>query len=477
MFFSSIYTIGQNYFMATPQGYASAATGGGNGIPVVVSTYTAFRNALSSTSSANAVIIVSGTIDCIYTSVTLTNKTILGLPGAKLRNIQITPGNSSTSAANSGILNIKPGSNNVIIRNLIFEGPGAYDVDGRDNLTNEGTNVWVDHCEFQDGTDGNFDIKNTFPRNAFDQLQDQDVFIFKGYKIDTYTFNRGSYEENGRATRIPVYTKTYTLSGDRVIISKCYTVPNDKNYYIVFNDLPNNTKVVPRIYELAKKYKAIIVIAHDESIVSSATINGVDKFKEVNRFDLVKSGYCNLSELTAVKLPSNKKASTIPYTPSYFYKVDGRILHSSNSYSQEINDISIVKLYFPISNGKPINQYSHFYHEKNKLNTHFLYDVSKLFKINVYGVSNNIVITSKFKSRTDFIDFNKYVQDKWDNCSYEVKSLILEYLSCKTDVAYNIMTFVSMVGDVVTYQKYDYKKMEINFILKFKLTRVIILLF
>jgi hypothetical protein len=302
-----------------------------------------------------------------------------------------------------------------------------------------------------------FDIKNTFPRNVFDQLQDQDVFVFKGYKIDTYTFNRVSYEENGRATRIPVYTKTYTLSGDRVIISKCYTVPNDKNYYIVFNDLPNNTKVVPRLYELAKKYKTIIVIAHDESIVSSATINGVDKFKEVNRFDLVKSGYCNLSELTPVKLPSNKKASTSPYTPSYFYKVDGHVLHSSDSYSQEINDASVVKLYFPISNGKPINQYSHFYYEKNKLNTHFLYDVSKLFKINVYGVSNNIAITSKFKSRADFVDVIKYVQDKWNACSDEVKSLTLEYISCKTDDVYNIMTFVSMVGDVITYQKYDYK--------------------
>jgi pectate lyase len=81
------------------------------------------------------------------------------LPGARLRNNQITIGDSTTSAQNSGILYIKAGSNNVIIRNLIFEGPGAYDVDGRDNLTNEGRNIWVDHCEFQDGMDGNFDIK------------------------------------------------------------------------------------------------------------------------------------------------------------------------------------------------------------------------------------------------------------------------------------------------------------------------------
>ncbi|WNM17732.1 pectate lyase family protein [Flavobacterium capsici] len=150
---------GQNINMSAPEGFGAAATGGGNGTPVTVTTYTAFKNALQSTTAANRVILVSGTIDCIYTSVTLNNKTIIGLPGARLRNTQITVGNSTTSANNSGILNIKPGSNNVIIRNLIFEGPGAYDVDGRDNLTNEGTNIWVDHCEFQDGIDGNFDNK------------------------------------------------------------------------------------------------------------------------------------------------------------------------------------------------------------------------------------------------------------------------------------------------------------------------------
>lgn len=159
--FGLFHMFGQNYYMATPQGFGANATGGGNATPVVVSTYTAFKNALQSTSPTNAVVIVSGTIDCTYLSVQLNNKTILGLPGARLRNNQITLGNSTTSAANSGILNIKPGSNNVIIRNLIFEGPGAYDVDGRDNLTNEGTNIWVDHCEFQDGMDGNFDIKGS----------------------------------------------------------------------------------------------------------------------------------------------------------------------------------------------------------------------------------------------------------------------------------------------------------------------------
>jgi pectate lyase len=160
---------GQNYYMASPEGFGAAATGGGTPTlsnTVTVDTYAKLKTALTSTATANAVILVSGVIDCDYTSVVLTNRTIIGLTGAMLRNNKLTitstppsANDSSISAANSGILYIKSGSKNVIIRNLIFEGPGAFDVDGRDLLTNEGRDIWVDHCEFQDGMDGNFDIK------------------------------------------------------------------------------------------------------------------------------------------------------------------------------------------------------------------------------------------------------------------------------------------------------------------------------
>ena len=301
------------------------------------------------------------------------------------------------------------------------------------------------------------DISQTFPRNAFDQLQNQDVFVFKSHKITTYNFNRATYEVDNKAHRIPVYAKIYCLSGDRVAIAKCYTVGNDENTYIVFHDLPDNTKVVPRVYELVKKYKNVVVVAHDQSIISSTIINGVDKFKEVNRFDLVKSGYCNLSELNPVKLPSNKKASTSSYTPNYFYKVDGSTFRSYSSSTQEINDTSITKLYFPISDGKPINEYSQFYYEKNKLNSRFFNEVGALFEVPIYAVSNNVAATTKFKNRADFVDVIKYIQDKWNSCTDEVKSLILEYISCKTDDAYNIMSFTVMVADIMTCQKYDYK--------------------
>lgn len=48
---------------------------------------------------------------------------------------------------------------NIIIRNLRFLGPGSIDISGADLISMTGcNNMWVDHCEFADGTDGNFDI-------------------------------------------------------------------------------------------------------------------------------------------------------------------------------------------------------------------------------------------------------------------------------------------------------------------------------
>ncbi len=155
LLFGSFIIQAQNYYMSNPEGFGENTTGGGSSSPVIVDNYNAFKSMLLL--SSPQVILVSGTI-VLYSgqniSEVVTNKTIIGLPGARLVN------NTQTQSG-SGILNLKNGSNNVIIRNLIFEGPGAYDIDGRDNLSVEGcTNLWVDHCEFQDGLDGNFDIKN-----------------------------------------------------------------------------------------------------------------------------------------------------------------------------------------------------------------------------------------------------------------------------------------------------------------------------
>jgi len=141
------------YVLSSPFGYGQSATGGAGGTVKTVTTRSDFQTAV--TASGNAIILVSGTLNFGEGQMVkgvVTNKTIIGLPGAKLV--------SNAQVKDGGIWQLSNGSNNVIIRNLIFEGPCAYDVDGNDLLFNQGTNIWVDHCEFYDGVDGNFDNSN-----------------------------------------------------------------------------------------------------------------------------------------------------------------------------------------------------------------------------------------------------------------------------------------------------------------------------
>ena len=133
-------------------GYGSNATGGGNATPILVDTEQELIDALSGSKSNRVVIITANiTVTTQFTSKG-SNITLLALPGRCL----ISNGQSSEQ---SGILNMR--GSNIIIRNVTFIGPGAYDCDGKDLLQFEdATNAWVDHCDFQDGCDGNFDIKS-----------------------------------------------------------------------------------------------------------------------------------------------------------------------------------------------------------------------------------------------------------------------------------------------------------------------------
>jgi gliding motility-associated-like protein/uncharacterized repeat protein (TIGR02543 family) len=140
-------------------GWASqngGVTGGGAVTATVVTNYNDLKTAITST--AVKVIHISGAITVPsggrLSFKDQSGKTIYGLPGSKLVS-------SDQSADNSGILYVRNCSN-IIFKNLTFEGPGAYDADGWDNMTLDNcTNIWIDHCEFQDGMDGNFDIKNS----------------------------------------------------------------------------------------------------------------------------------------------------------------------------------------------------------------------------------------------------------------------------------------------------------------------------
>lgn len=136
----------------SPFGYGRSATGGGNATPTLVSNKTQLVNALKGTSSRVVIITQNITTTSMISIQSAQNLTLMALPGVSLTNLQ-------QDASNSGILYFKSCSN-IIIRNITFIGPGAYDCDGNDLLCFDGvTNAWVDHCDFQDGCDGNYDNK------------------------------------------------------------------------------------------------------------------------------------------------------------------------------------------------------------------------------------------------------------------------------------------------------------------------------
>ncbi|MCQ2347650.1 MAG: hypothetical protein MJZ65_00495 [Paludibacteraceae bacterium] len=136
-----------NYCQTAAFGYGAAATGGGNATPTLVDNYDALKSAMG---SSNKVIIITKSI-AFSTQIecSKSNLTILGMPGVILSN----------SNKDEGVFKFK--GKNIIIRNIAFKGPGATNNQGGDLLCFEGTGAstaWVDHCSFEDGSDGNFDI-------------------------------------------------------------------------------------------------------------------------------------------------------------------------------------------------------------------------------------------------------------------------------------------------------------------------------
>lgn len=138
--------------MNCPVGFGMNVTGGNGKNVVTVTTQEELRNALAGTEPAT--VYVKGTITLDNTISVGSNKSILGLSGAVVSNTH--------RDFTAGVFQLM-GSDNIIIRNLTILGPGAYDIDANnnDNISLIGaTNVWVDHCDIQDGIDGNMDIVN-----------------------------------------------------------------------------------------------------------------------------------------------------------------------------------------------------------------------------------------------------------------------------------------------------------------------------
>ena len=139
-----------------PIGFGASITGSGDGGTfVTVDNLADLRVALSGTDKKTIYVKGTLTFPSIINFKGVQNKTIYGLPGATFANTTQT-----TNKDLSGIMQLENCSN-IIIRNITFKSAGAYDMDGHDNLEiQKSSYIWVDHCDFQDGVDGNLDCTN-----------------------------------------------------------------------------------------------------------------------------------------------------------------------------------------------------------------------------------------------------------------------------------------------------------------------------
>ena len=125
-------------------------TGGGNATPITVTTFDDLQKYAKD--SSPRVIYIDGTLGNGWSgttgsrlNITASNKTIIGLkPGTLLK----------------APIHITSKASNIIVRNIVIQGPGSNADQAWDNLTIEGEakNIWIDHCEFWDGQDGNADV-------------------------------------------------------------------------------------------------------------------------------------------------------------------------------------------------------------------------------------------------------------------------------------------------------------------------------
>ena len=125
-------------------------TGGGNATPITVTTFADLQKYAKD--SSPRVIYIDGTLGDGWNgtsgsrlNITASNKTIIGLkPGTLLK----------------APIHITSKASNIIVRNIVIQGPGSNADQAWDNLTIEGEskNIWIDHCEFWDGQDGNADV-------------------------------------------------------------------------------------------------------------------------------------------------------------------------------------------------------------------------------------------------------------------------------------------------------------------------------
>ncbi|MBO6217232.1 MAG: polysaccharide lyase family 1 protein [Prevotella sp.] len=111
--------------------------------------------------------------------------------------IAMTGDKTENTYKKAGIFSIKENSENIIIRNITFQGPGSVDVGGSDLISIIGSkHIWVDHCVFKDGTDGNLDITNSADFNTISWC----TFSYSNRSYNHQNTNLVGSSDDGEAT-------------------------------------------------------------------------------------------------------------------------------------------------------------------------------------------------------------------------------------------------------------------------------------
>jgi len=272
------------------------------------------------------------------------------------------------------------------------------------------------------------ELKNLFPGDIFEIFKKKNLFKFKDVIISDGAFNKRDYVVNDNFKRIPIVSRSFYLSSDGNSVSHAknysYLAKSDTAY--VFNDLPQGEKIVNRIFTLFKFYKMVIVFYHDYSEADKNKVNGIEVFKQENRFDLVKTGVYNLSQLSPVKLQT-KKTVRYSVSPNYVFTVNRSGLCASNK--DIVNNDLVIKPYLECKDKKPLNT------------SHEIRDYSIIKDLIFSGflthfcfVSTAISTSKKFSENKSFVKLEDFFKAIWEKYSQEDKDLFISYCAYGSEI-------------------------------------------
>ena len=140
-------------------------------------------------------------------------------------------GDDSENYRHAGIFTLNSANENLVFRNLTLVGPGSVDIGGGDLVSNNGaTHVWIDHCDFIDGLDGNLDSGY---REGNDQFVTYSWNVFR-YTDRSYShpYSNGTMWDRGFLQYV---TYSYNIWGagctDRLPAAKSVSLHMANNYY------------------------------------------------------------------------------------------------------------------------------------------------------------------------------------------------------------------------------------------------------